>query len=169
MLTGEDSPVRQATLEVQRHVSGAGWDQPPRMFALVSTIQLLKSQPELAAELGDADSYTAIEQDGLPLHQAFEELLTEIEWPDSVEGCAVAVERVMLPPEAAAALPEDAHDLAAVAATHPDRKEVRIVTAVLRDGSTHTTVEARTEELVPVSEGPDLVPGLVDLLLATFT
>lgn len=168
MLTGEDSPVRQATLEVQRHVSVAGWDQPPRMFALVSTIELLKAQPELAAELGDADSYTAIEQEGLPLHQPLEELLTEIEWPESVEGCAVAVERVMLPPEAIAELPEDEGHLADVASSHPDRREVRIVTAVLRDGSTHTTVEARTEQITPVSEGPDLVPGLVDLLLATF-
>ncbi|NLC98407.1 MAG: hypothetical protein GX678_04955, partial [Actinomycetales bacterium] len=135
MLTGEDSPVRQATLEVQRHVSGAGWDQPPRMFALVSTIELLKAQPELAAELGDADSYTAIEQEGLPLHRQLEELLTEIEWPESVEGCAVAVERVMLPPEAVAQLSEDENQLAAAAASHPDRREVRIVTAVLRDGS----------------------------------
>ncbi len=169
MLTGEDSPIRQATLEVQRHVSVSGWDQPPRLFALVSTRELLKTQPELASQLGHADSYTAIEQEGLPLHQQIEELLTEIEWPESVEGCAVSVERIMLPPEAIAELPEDEVALAEAAASHPLRKEVRIVTAVLRDRSTHTTVEARNDEAGPLSEGPDLVPGLVDLLLATFT
>lgn len=168
MLTGEDSPIRQATLEVQRHISLSGWDQPPRMFALVSTQQLLKAQPELASQLGHADSYTAIEQEGLPLHQELEELLTEIEWPESVEGCAVSVERIMLPPETIAELPEDESQLAAIAAEHPDRREVRIVTAVLRDGSTHTTVEARDQSNAMLSEGPELVPGLVELLLATF-
>ena len=168
MLTGEDSPIRQAALEVQRHVSGAGWDQPPRMFALVSTANLLRAQPELASQLGHADSYTAIEQDGLPVYQQLEEMLPSVEWPDSVEGCAVAIERIMLPPEAVAALPADESKLADIAASHPDRREVRIVSAVLRDGSTHTTVQARSEENGPISEGPDLVPGLVDLLLATF-
>lgn len=168
MLTGEDSPIRQAALEVQRHVSASGWDQPPRLFALVSTGELLKAQPELASQLGKADSYTAIEQDGLPVHQQIEELLPEIEWPESVEGCAVSIERIMLPPEAIAELPDDEAQLAELAVDHPDRREVRIVTAVLRDGATHTTVESRSDSAGMLSEGPDLVPGLVDLLLATF-
>lgn len=167
MLTGEDSPLRQAALEVYRHVREGGWDQPPRLFALVPTAELLERQPELADELGDPDSYTAIEQDGLPAGRQLEELLTEIEWPDAVTGCAAVVERIMLPPEAEASLPESPDEMAAAAAAHPNRREVRIVAAVLRDGSTHSVVQARDNE-DSVTEGPDLVPGLVDLLLGTF-
>lgn len=168
MLTGEDSPIRQATLEVQNHVSGAGWDQAPRLFALVHTGELLQQQPELADELGDPDSYTAIEQDSLPAGRQLEDLLTEIEWPESVAGCAAVIERIMLPPEAEANLPDDPDEVAAAAAEHPDRREVRIVAAVLRDGAAHTTVEARVDDDGEVLEGPELVPGLVDLLLGTF-
>ena len=168
MLTGEDSAIRQAALEVRRHVSGAGWDQPPRLFALVLTSALLKAQPELASQLCSADVYTAIEQEGLPRDQAIEEFLPELEWPDSVDGCAVVIERVMLPPEAEADLPDDPAEMIKVAAEHADRREVRIVTAVARDGSTHTVVEGRADMNAPLSEGPELVPGLVQLLLGTF-
>ena len=32
-----DSPLRQAALEVESHVGDQGWDQAPRLFALVPT------------------------------------------------------------------------------------------------------------------------------------
>lgn len=167
MLTFDDSPIRQAVHEVRRHVSEDGWDQSPRLFALVRTGDILRDQPEMAGELGPADSFTAVEQEDLHFSGSFEDLLASIEWPDSVHGCAVAIERVMLPPEAEADLPDDPAELAEVAASHPDRREVRIVTGVLRDGSTHTTIEARDSTDSEVLEGTDLVPGLVELVRGT--
>ncbi len=162
-----DSPLRQAALDVERHVAQAGWDQPPRLFALVPTEQLRASHAELADQL-DGD-YTPIEQEEMGVERPIEDILPTIMWPDAVEGCAVVVERVMLPPSAEAELPEDPEQLAAHVASHPDRQEVRIIAAVLRDGSAHTGVRARDGEDPPLLEGPDLVPGLVELLNASMS
>lgn len=170
-----DSPVRRAALEVEQHVADGGWDQAPRLFALVSTAGLVAREPQLAETLGDgADgSFTPVEQDGVPPAESFETDLAAIEWPDAVDGCAAVVERVMLPPEAEADLPDDPTELAAVVATHPERREVRLVAAVLRDGSVHSAVRRRAarregpEEDSELLEGPDLVPGLVAILAAT--
>ncbi|OUZ08835.1 hypothetical protein BHE97_11895 [Aeromicrobium sp. PE09-221] len=162
-----DSPVRQAALEVERHVAEAGWDQPPRLFALVSTEQLRRLHPELADQL-DGD-YTPVEQEQLGVERPVEEILPTIMWPETVDGCAVVIERVMLPPSAEADLPDDPDELADHVAAHPERQEVRIVAAVLRDGSAHTGVRARDGEDPPLLEGPDLVPGLVELLRASMS
>lgn len=163
---GEDSPVRRAVLEVEAHVAGGGWDQGPRLFALVLTGDLLAAQPELADELGAPDSYTPIEQE-LPADRQVEDLLAEIGWPDEVDGCAVVMERVTLPAEAEDDLPADPAAAAEFAAGHPDRREMRIAAAVLREGAAHVAVRPRTPEDAPLIEGPDLVPGLVDLLGGT--
>jgi hypothetical protein len=155
-----DSPLRQAALEVEAHVGAQGWDQAPRLFALV--------QPELADQLSaDPDSITPVEQE-LSGDRELEDLLTEIEWPAAVMGCAAVVERIMLPPEAEDALPEDPDELLAAAAAHPDRREVRLVAAVTRDGSTHSAVRARDSDAA-LLEGPDLVPGLIEHLRRTLT
>lgn len=163
---GEDSPVRQAALEVEEHVAGAGWDQPPRLFALVLTADLLANQPELADQLGDPDTYTPIEQE-MPAGREVEELLPEIGWPDEVAGCAVVIERLTLPSEAEAEVPEDPAEAIEFAARHPDRQEMRIVAAALRDGSTHAAVRPRVPADSPLIEGPGLLPGLVALLNAS--
>lgn len=161
---GQDSPLRRAVLEVEEHVAQAGWDRPPRLFALVATADLLAAQPELAGQVGDPDGYTPVEQD-LPPGQQIEDLLLQIGWPAEVVGCAVSMERLMLPPEAEADLPADSA-AAEAAAAHPDRQDVRIVAGSLRDGSRHATVRARTPD-APLLEGPDLVPGLADVLEGT--
>ncbi|WP_286929887.1 MULTISPECIES: PPA1309 family protein [Aeromicrobium] len=163
---GADSPVRRAALEVEGHVNDGGWDQAPRLFALVLTADLLAAQPELADELGDPDSYTPIEQE-LPHDREVEDLLPEIGWPGEVAGCAVVMERITLPAEAEDDLPSDPAAVADFAAQHPDRQEMRIVAAVLRDGPAHVAVRPRASEDAPLIEGPDLVPGLVDLLAQT--
>ena len=41
-----------ALLELDRHLGGAGWDQPTRLFALVGTDELAVAEPGLAAQLG---------------------------------------------------------------------------------------------------------------------
>ncbi|GAA1724757.1 PPA1309 family protein [Aeromicrobium alkaliterrae] len=150
-----DSPLRRAALEVEQHVAEAGWDQAPRLFALVRTAELVARQPALADQVGDgADgSFTPIEQEGVPAED-FEDALTRLTWPDEVHGCAAVIERFMLPPDAEGD-----------PATHPDRQEVRLVAAVLRSGGSHSAVRRRGDGAdSDLLEGPDLVPGLVALL-----
>lgn len=163
-----DSDLRQAALEVEAHVASDGWDQSPRLFALVRTAELLAREPALAEQMGDdAGVFTLIEQDNIPTDRSLEDLLTEIAWPDEVEGCAAVIERIMLPPEAEADLPDDPDDLADTVAQHPSRRDVRLVAAVVRDGSTHSAVRAREPDHAELLEGPDLVPGLIEHLLHT--
>lgn len=59
--------------------------------------------------------------------------------------------------------------LAEWVAHHPDRQEVRITAAVLRDGKREIALRLREKDLArEVLTGPDLVPGLTKALLATF-
>jgi len=164
-----DSPLRQAALEVESHVAAEGWDQTPRLFALVLTADLIAREPALADQLSsDPDSITPVEQE-LDHDRELEDLLTEIEWPDAVVGCAAVIERIMLPPEAEESLPDDPDALVAAAAAHPDRREVRLVAAVTRDGRAHSAVRAREPLEAELLEGPDLVPGLIEHLRDTLT
>ncbi len=166
-----ESGLRRATLEIDATLAGTGWDQPARLYALVHTTRLLAQEPSLASSLGLSDEsgdYTAVEQEPLTAEASFEEVLAGIEWPPEVDGCAAAVERLVLPPSAEESLPDDSEQLRAYAARHPERQEVRIVAAVLRDGRAHCALRVRghdaPQELV---EGPALVPGLVRLLAET--
>lgn len=166
-----DSAIRQAALEVEAHAAGAGWDQPPRLYALVPTAELVSQEPDMAGQLGlDADpgpdALTPVAQDELPSDQEFEETLAHLMWPPQVHGCAAVVERLMLPPEAEDQLPDDGEELQRYAAEHPDRQDVRIVVAVTRAGDVHCTVRANAADAELV-EGPELVPALAQLLSAT--
>jgi hypothetical protein len=164
-----DSPLRRAALEVESYVAEHGWDQPPRLFALVSTADLIAREPGLADQLdGDSDGFTPVEQE-LDASRELEDLLAEIEWPDAVLGCAAVIERLMLPPEAEESLPDDPEALVVVAASHPDRREVRLIAAVTRNGRAHSAVRAREPHDAELLEGPDLVPGLIEHLRDTLT
>ena len=160
-----DSPLRRATLEMEAYVAADGWDQAPRLFALVPTADVVSKQPELADQL--ESEITLVEQDGVPADRPLEDLLTEIAWPDSVMGCAAVLERIMLPPEAEQALPDDPDEMFMAAAAHPDRQEVRLIAAVTRDGAAHSAVRAREPEGAELLEGPELVPGLIEQLRQT--
>ena len=163
-----DSPLRRATLEVESHVGAQGWDQPPRLFALVPTAELAAREPALAAQLADdPEGITPVEQDGIPADRSLEDVLIDITWPATVAGCAAVIERIMLPPEAEDSLPDDPDELLAAAAAHPDRREVRLVAAVTRDGRAHSAVRAREPHDAELLEGPDLVPGLIEHLRRT--
>ena len=167
-----DSPLRQVALEIEAHVAEAGWDQAPRLYALVPTADLLAREPELAAKLGISDGvrhnvFTSIEQESLPQDVSLEDALAQMMWPEQVVGCAVAIERIMLPPEVEDNLPADPDALLDVVASHPERQEVRLVAAVTRDGTVHSAVRARTPEDSVLLEGPDLVPGLIAQLQQT--
>jgi hypothetical protein len=169
------SPLTHAVLEIDQYASGLGWDQPARLFALVDTDQLRAQEPGLAAQLGiDNDTETTltpVEQDELPAGAPLDEFLATIAWPDAVVGCALTVERLMLPPSAEASVPEgmDEEQLAKWVSGHPDRQEVRMTVGVLRDGARETALRLREKDSpTEVLTGADLVPGLAEALTATF-
>jgi hypothetical protein len=159
-----------ATLDIERHVNSDGWDQPTLLFALVPTVRIRAEQPELAAQLGVVEAgpaLTTFEQEPPPSDQPLDEFLAGIEWPDQIAGAAIVVERIVLPPEAEAAL-ADRPDSTARAREHPEARDMRIVVAVGRDGQTMCAVRARGADDDSVLTGPDLVPALAEALAATF-
>ncbi|MDX2604612.1 PPA1309 family protein [Streptomyces caniscabiei] len=170
------NPLTRAVLEIDEYAAGLGWDQPARLFALVDTARLRSQEPALAAQLGLQDEsetvgLTPIEQDEIPAGKALDEFLGTIAWPDAVVGCALTVERLMLPPSAEASVPEDLDGarLTKWVASHPDRQEVRMTVAVLRDGSRDSALRLREKDSpTEVLTGPELVPGLAEALSATF-
>lgn len=183
----------RVTLDIERHAAASGWDQPPRLFALVETADLVRREPQLAAQLGlgtaeagglggpggpgdpgaprdpgGPSGLTPVEQDELPYHSTIEEMLGGIAWPPEVLGTALTVERLMVPPEAERDMPQDEDAALQWLAEHPQRQEVRIVVAVLRDGSRSAALRMRAhDDETSVLSGPDLVPGLADALAAT--
>lgn len=167
--------LTQVVVDLERHVSGAGWDQPPRLYALVETADLVRREPALAEQLDlvtasvqDPGSITPVDQGDLPEHASLDELLAGIAWPAEVLGAAIAVERLMIPPTAEPAMPQDEQEALRWLGDHPDRQEVRLVVAVLRDGSRAGALRMRAhDEDTSVLSGPDLVPGLSDALSAT--
>jgi len=168
--------LTQVVLEVERHAAASGWDQPARLFALVDTAELLAREPHLAAALGSnvsplpdgSAALTPIEQEDLG-DDPLDELLGRIIWPDEVLGCAVVVERLMLPPSAESAVAElDDDEAAGAVAEHPEREEVRIAVGVLRDRSRECVIRLRShDDDRSVMSGSDLVPQLVEALAAT--
>jgi hypothetical protein len=166
-------PLTLAALDTERHVARDGWDQPVRVFALVPTAELLEHEPGLADSLATHDAVagalSAVEQDDLPDAPGLEELLGRIAWPEQVSGCAVAVERIVVPPEAERGLPEDAPAALAAVAAHPRREDVRLVVAVMRDGTSRCLLRQRSHDRDDeVALGDDIAPGLVHALLSTF-
>jgi hypothetical protein len=159
--------------EVERYVAQDGWDQNPRLFALARTADLVALEPELAETLGTehaSDDLTPIEQELVDRDQPLDELLATTQWPDDVVGAALALERLVLPPAAEEALPDDDLDaLEQAAATHPQRQDVRMVVVVTRDGGRMCALRLRSHDTDDqVLAGEELVPRLADALRATF-
>ncbi len=168
-----DPALATAVLEIEKHQSDAGWDQPARLYALVDTADLIVHEPALAAALGldeprERGSMTPIEQEEVAAGQELEEFLTTISWPGSVTGCAAVVERLVLPPAADGQIPEDPAEAVEFAREHPDRQEVRIVAGVTRHGASYCAVRLRAhDDDASVMGGAELVPSLLSLLHAT--
>ena len=102
--------------------------------------------------------------------------LGRIEWPAEIAGAAIVVERIVLPPEAEAAI-ADRPDAATVAREHPAAQDMRIVVAVTKDGQQMSVLRLRgapgpdgSQDAADESvlTGHDLVPGLAEALIATF-
>lgn len=169
--------LAEAVHEIERHVAGAGWDGPVRVFALVATGRALETEPGLEAQLPaevvararrDPHHLTSVEQEDLPDASSLEDLLARLSWPGTVDGAALVVERVVLPPAAEDAMPADADEALAYLMAHPDRQDVRIAVGVMRGGETWCAVRTRQNDADDaVGGGPDLVPGLVHAVGAT--
>lgn len=165
-------PLSIVSLDTERHVAAAGWDQNPRLFALVRTADLAANEPSFGAGLTGSDlapdALTAVEQEGLPRTAHLESLLGRLAWPETVTGCAIVVERVVVPPEAERDLPDDPGAAVEALAGHPARQDVRLLAAVLRDGSHRCLLRQRAHDSDDqVATGEDIAPGLVQALLAT--
>ncbi len=171
------TPLAQAVVEIERHVATGGWDGPVRVFALVRTASALDAEPALAQQLpsevlaaaaADPGHLTSVEQEGLPASDDLEGLLGAIAWPSTVDGAAVTVERVVLPPEAEDSLPEDPQQALDALMAHLDRQDVRLAVGMLRDGSAWCAIRQRSMDAdQAVGQGPDAVPGLIEALRAT--
>lgn len=159
-----------ALVEIERHVGHAGWDQPARLFALVGTARLVEAEPALAAQLArpgaPTDALSSVEQDAFRSGDDLIDDLARIQWPGTVEGCALAVERLFVPAQVEADLPTDPDNAASFVAAHPRRQDVRVVVGVLRDGTRYGVARVRTspDDLLAAD---DLVPGLASALSRT--
>ena len=170
--------LADAVRDVEAHVAADGWDSPPRVFALVRTADAIAATPGLADQLppevvtaarGIPDHLVSVEQEGLPDAETLEELLGTLSWPSTVDGAAIVAERVILPPSAEEGLPTDPAAALAYLSSHPDRQDVRLAVGVLRDGTPWCAVRTRAnDDGDDVAFGPDLVPGLIEGLRATF-
>lgn len=163
-------PLLRAAVDTEQHVARAGWDQPPRLFALVRTSLLREREPALAEQLTtpEDDGYTAVEQERLPATTDLESMLARIAWPEDVEGVALAVERLVVPPDAERELPVDREQATEILLGHPDRKDVRLLAACLRDGSRTCLLRQRDHDSDDaVAVGDDIAPGLTHALAAT--
>ena len=172
------SALAESVLEIERHVADAGWDGPVRVFALVRTQEALLTEPGLAAQLDPAVlaaataqpwHLTSIEQEELPSAPDLETLLAGLSWPETVDGMAVTVERVVLPPAAEEAMPQETGAALEYLLAHPERQDVRLAVGALRDGPSWCAVRMRADDdPQQVGQGPDLVPGLVAAVRSTF-
>ena len=167
--------------EIEAFVGAAGWDTAPTLFALVPT-RLLAADPAAASMLSpdgspldpaefSPDALTPIAQEELP-EGALDEALAQIGWPPEVVGCALSQQILMLPPTAESELDDLAVDQAVQAASsHPERREARLVVAVLRSGQSAGLLRLRSLDGAgdDLLTGRDLAPNLVAALAATFT
>jgi hypothetical protein len=164
--------LTRAVIDLERHVAAGGWDQSPRLFALVPTADLLAREPGLAEQLGTyADQpagLTSVEQEDLPHHASLEELLAGIAWPAEVLGAALVVERLMLPADVEAGMPRQDSEALEWLAGHPQRQEMRMAVGVLRDGARECALRLRSHDADDaVLSGAELVPGLTAALAGT--
>lgn len=171
--TARADALRTAVVDIERHVASAGWDGPVAVFALVRTATALQRTPQMADELDadtlalaqrDPEHLTSIEQDGLPAATDLEELLAQLAWPAEVDGAAVVVERIVVPPAPDGAAEPTVEELMA----HPERQDVRIAVGVLRSGESWCALRTRAHDSDDAVGGsPDAVPGLVAAVGAT--
>lgn len=171
------SPLEAAVLELERFVARDGWDAPLRVFALIRPARAMAADPQLRGQLppdlvaaadADPDAITSVEQEDLPEGDSVEDVLAQIAWPQTVDGAAVVLERFVVPPEAEQGLSDDPARALEQLMAHPDRQDMRLAVAVLREGPSCCAVRTRANDADHlVGLGPDVAPGLVEALRQT--
>lgn len=166
-----------ALIELDHHIDRLGWEQPPRLFALVRSADLLAAEPGLAEQLGISapdelvpGALSSIEQETFapPSDADLPAALERIMWPETVDGCALSCVRTFLPSGHEGEPPEDPDEAAAFVADHPDRAEIRLVAGVLRDGTQHAVARLASHP-GDLLGGPELAPGVLSVLTSTLS
>lgn len=124
----------------------------------------------MRSQLQDADplGFTAVEQEGLPRTSDLGSMLARVAWPAEVDGVALSVERLVVPPEAERDLPQDPAAATEQLAAHPGRQDVRLLVAVTRGGDSVCLLRQRAHDADDaVAIGKDISPGLVHALQLT--
>ena len=166
--------LKAVVAELELHAEENGWNRPPTLYALVDTAELVAAEPALGAQLGltpdtvTPGTITPIEQESLG-DRPLDEALARIAWPETVLGCALVQEVLVLPPDAEESRPDGA-DPVDWASGHADKREVRMTVAVLRDGARAAALRVRPtgeEERAEAAFGENLAPNLAEALVAT--
>jgi hypothetical protein len=187
-LDNPSSALYRCIRDVAEFADTEGWDQPPQLFALVPTSDLVAAEPTLEEELDDGAALTPIAQEPLPDDltgdaMALDEFLATTSWPPAVHGVVLVQQIVVLPPTAEQTLDDaiaplladrDAADRAGrdAAQTHPERRDARLYAGVLREGVSLCLLQLRPEEDeafpdLDLRTAPNLAPNLVDALRHT--
>ncbi|MBK5992925.1 hypothetical protein JHN53_15035 [Streptomyces sp. MBT58] len=155
-LSGSASLTRVA-MEIDEFAADRGWDEPAQLFALFTNAQMHETSPQLASQLGldhSETSLTPVAQEEIPLGTELHQFLGSISWPGNAAGCAVVVEQDEVP---------------SGAPVQPSDKQVRVIAAVLRDGSREVVLRLREKDTASEAlTGPGLAPELTDALVAAF-
>jgi hypothetical protein len=149
----ELDPLTSAVVAVEQEVSGQGWSQAPRLYALTDRDKLARHG--FGSEIADAPEGTLIpvEQKALP-EGDLDDALSMITWPDDVLGCVLVTEvRVQVQP----AGPPRADPAPAQLA--------RLAVGALRDGTWSSCVRVEGDEELIL--GSDVADDIVTLLLGT--
>lgn len=153
----------RALHDVLDHVEQGGWGQPAQVFALVPTRLIAAQNPELVDDEDDS-ALSPVAQEPLEVaggeepYAQLEEFLATATWHPPVEGVALVLEIVVLPPDAEGDLdsafepllgdPAASESAAREAArAHPSARTARLAVGALRNG--------RRLALMRLRPGPD--------------
>lgn len=168
--------LQKVTTDLERDNAKKGWDQPPALYALVPTKDLLQLEdlaPAARVDLeetwdGSETHLAAVLQAALQ-EDNVEDFLPRIVWPDSVAGAALSVERIIVPPEVEDDAPEDPDEALEYISNHPARTDVRLTIGVSREGESWCLIRTKTfDDDNTVACGEELIPSLVEALKVGF-
>ena len=165
--------LANVVVDIEKTAARLGWDHAPSLYALVATRTLL-DQPGLPADIaaqvrkgwdGSEEHLSAIVQEDLA-EDELEEMLARLAWPPQVQGAALTVERLVVPPEVEEQAPEDPEEALKFISNHPSRTDVRLAVGALRSGESWCALRTKTfDSDDKVGQGSNLVPNLVEALL----
>jgi hypothetical protein len=160
-------PLVLAMLEAESNRARDGWGKPPQLYALAAKAAVLRTDPDLEAEIGEApdSSLIPIKQEPLPPGEPIE-VLAGVHWPDDVAGCVLVTELVVLPREAEGQAPQDPENLEQWASGQPGSQPARLAVGVSREGDYACILRLKGDDSVQFD--PRLADDLVTALLETF-